>query len=64
MPKPRSGHTCEAYGDFLIIFGGIYEVTKELNDCAVFSLKKNEWICINEETCSPRKGISPGRAGT
>ena len=29
---PRSGHSCNIYKDKLIIFGGIQEITKELDD--------------------------------
>lgn len=61
-PEPRSGHTMNDYGDFLVVFGGIFEVTKELNDCVVFSLKQQEWICIHQEHQSPRKATdSPMR---
>jgi len=59
MPIPRSGHSTEVYGDFIVIFGGIHEVTKELDDCAVYSIKRNEWICINEEASQLRKLNSP-----
>lgn len=35
---PRSGHSCCVYGDHLIIFGGIQEITKELDDCLVYQI--------------------------
>lgn len=31
-PVPRSGHASSIYKDFMIIYGGIFEVCKELND--------------------------------
>jgi N-acetylneuraminic acid mutarotase len=32
VPLSRSGHSCTMYNDYLIVFGGIHEVTKELDD--------------------------------
>jgi hypothetical protein len=33
LPQERSGHSMEVFeGQYLLIFGGIYEITKELND--------------------------------
>lgn len=55
-PLPRSGHTASIYKDhFMIIYGGIYEITKELNDMHIFDLKKDRWICLFEEINSPKK---------
>jgi hypothetical protein len=39
----------------MIIYGGIYEVTKELNDMHIFDLKNEQWICLFEELNSPQK---------
>ena len=35
-PIARSGHSSIVYGTKMFIFGGIYELTKELNDMVVF----------------------------
>jgi N-acetylneuraminic acid mutarotase len=35
----RSGHTCVVYGAKMFVFGGILEVTKELNDLLVYDFK-------------------------
>lgn len=43
------------YEDYMIVFGGIYEITKELNDLHIFDFKNNRWITIFEEACSPKK---------
>jgi Galactose oxidase, central domain len=43
----------------MVIFGGIYEITKELNDLHLFDLKKNKWITMFEEAYSPKKEHSP-----
>jgi len=37
-PLERSGHSCSLYGEYLVIFGGFFEITKELNDLYLFDL--------------------------
>jgi len=55
-PLARSGHSASIFRDnFMIIYGGIYEVTKELNDMHVFDLANDKWICLFEEINSPKK---------
>ena len=54
-PLERSGHSCDLYENYMVIFGGIYEITKELNDLQVFDFKKNRWITLFEEANSPIK---------
>ena len=43
-PIPRSGHTSVVSGDKLYIFGGIYELTKELNDMVVFDFSQMRFL--------------------
>lgn len=43
----------------MLVFGGIFEITKELNDLHVFDFKKNKWITMFEETHSPKRGDNP-----
>jgi N-acetylneuraminic acid mutarotase len=38
MPETRSGHSAIIYHKIMIIFGGIFEVTRELNDVLAFSI--------------------------
>lgn len=46
-PLPRSGHAACIWNDnYMIIYGGIYEVTKELNDMYVFDLRQDKWVCL------------------
>lgn len=52
-PSHRSGHSCAVYKDFLIIQGGIFDVTKELNDMHVYSFKQEKWICLFSQVASP-----------
>lgn len=44
----------------MIIYGGIYEVTKELNDMFVFDLRKEKWVCLFEELNSPKRMTEAG----
>jgi hypothetical protein len=41
----------------MMIFGGIYEITKELNDLLAFDFSKGEWSTVFEELgpASPSK---------
>lgn len=41
-PTPRSGHSSVVYGDKMYIFGGILELTKELNDLVVFDFNTSK----------------------
>lgn len=43
IPIGRTGHTMEIYGGHLLIFGGIYETTRELNDCYIYNLEAGVW---------------------
>jgi len=45
-PFERSGHSSDVYDDFLVIFGGIWDVTKELNDLHLYSFNENRWITV------------------
>merc|ERR1712048_1081012 len=38
-PTPRSGHTSVVHGNKMYIFGGLLELTKELNDLVIFDLE-------------------------
>ena len=39
----------------MIIYGGIFFVTRELNDMHVFDMKKERWLCLFEQLNSPAK---------
>ena len=45
----RSGHSTTIYGDRMVVFGGIYEVTRELNDTYVFDFGTMKWQLIQHE---------------
>jgi len=44
VPIPRSGHTAVVNGSKMYIFGGIYELTKELNDMVVFDFSQMKYL--------------------
>ena len=48
-PVPRSGHSSSVYHCMLIIFGGILEVTHELNDMHAYDITTGEWHLLYEE---------------
>ena len=55
-PLPRSGHAAQVYRDqYMIVYGGIFFVTRELNDLHIFDMKKEKWVCLFEELNSPAK---------
>ena len=37
----------------MVIFGGLFELTKELNDLYVFDLKNGQWVKVFDESDSP-----------
>ena len=54
MPIARSGHSADIYGDYMVIFGGIRDVIRELNDLHVYSFTNSTWSTIQEPATSPR----------
>lgn len=44
FPQCRSGCTMNYYNHKLFLFGGIFEITQELNDLYIFDLKTVTWI--------------------
>ena len=45
----RNGHTLVLHRDFLIMFGGILEVTKESEDIYVYHIPSQTWKLIDME---------------
>ena len=66
IPMARSGHTATLYQGYICIFGGLFEVTKELNDLHLYDIANNRWIClfsektINVTAQSPTKSMAMG----
>lgn len=44
VPLPRSGHSASLYKNYMIIFGGILDVCKELDDMLIFDLERKRWV--------------------
>ena len=59
LPLERSGHSCDVFESYMVIFGGIFEITKELNDLHLFDFKKQRWVTLFEEANSPKRELSP-----
>jgi hypothetical protein len=43
-PTARSGHSAVTYGDKMYIFGGILELTKELNDMLIYDYTQQRFV--------------------
>lgn len=54
-PLPRSGHSATLYKDMMLIFGGIHEVTRELDDMHILDFRSRRWVTLFEELSSPAK---------
>jgi hypothetical protein len=48
MPLPRSGHTASLHNGKMIIFGGILELTKELNEMLLYDFGTRSFTAIGE----------------
>ena len=61
VPMERSGHSASLYKGHMLIFGGLFEITKELNDSHLYDFKANTWIPFFHDcgSSSPRSS-SPG----
>jgi N-acetylneuraminic acid mutarotase len=56
--QPRRGHSMVKYEDFIFMFGGIQDITKEKNDIYIFQIANSQWSRIHTTTnsiydCSP-----------
>ena len=45
----------------MIVYGGIFDICKELNDMHIFDLKAERWLCFFEELHSPQAPPSPDK---
>jgi len=54
-PVPRSGHTAVVAGNQMFVFGGILELTKELNDLSVYDFTTESWIKAVEDPFAEEK---------
>jgi N-acetylneuraminic acid mutarotase len=53
VPAVRNGHTMDFFNDRLYIFGGIHDITWELDDLHIYHLIKKTWTTLEQD--SPRK---------
>jgi len=62
IPTVRSGHSAVLYQGYICIFGGIFEVTKELNDLHLYDIADNRWICLFSEKTESVTAQSPTKS--
>lgn len=43
------GSIMKSKDNFLFIFGGIFDITKEKNDMVIFDLEKGKWSVLDQE---------------
>ena len=46
LPGPRSGHSASIFKNKMYIFGGILEVTKELNEMLIYNFDSNTFQIV------------------
>ena len=63
IPFERSGHSMTVIGDIIVIFGGIWDVTKELNDLHAYSITNNKWTTLNDSANQAQIERSPNKIG-
>ena len=56
IPTERSGQTSDLYNGQMYIFGGILELTKELNDLLIFDFKSGKFTSIGGDQEDPAMG--------
>lgn len=61
VPVPRSGHSAILYDNKMMIFAGIFEITRELNDAYLFDIETKKWSILFKDSeqaeASPSKSI-------
>lgn len=53
LPAVRNGHTMTYHDNKLYVFGGIHDITWELDDLHIYNLKTSKWTTLEQD--SPRK---------
>jgi len=53
VPAVRNGHSMTHFNDKLYVFGGIHDITWELDDLHIYNLIKKSWTILEQD--SPRK---------
>eukprot|EP00825_Cyclidium_porcatum_P041056 TRINITY_DN5310_c0_g2_i3.p1 TRINITY_DN5310_c0_g2~~TRINITY_DN5310_c0_g2_i3.p1 ORF type:complete len:278 (-),score=48.24 TRINITY_DN5310_c0_g2_i3:186-1019(-) len=55
MKQIRTGHSLSYFEGNLILFGGIHDITHELDDLYVFSLTEKQWYLIDEDSAQNKE---------
>lgn len=56
QPMARSGHTANLFNDKMYIFGGIFEITKELSELLVYDFATQCFSCKSGGNCNDSAG--------
>lgn len=60
LPLQKSGHQIAIYKNrHILVFGGIHEVTYEMNDFKAYDLISKQWRTIDEENKNASESGSP-----
>lgn len=60
QPMQKSGHQMSLYKNrYILVFGGIHEVTYEMNDLKIFDVTTKVWKTIDEENKNASESGSP-----
>jgi hypothetical protein len=60
VPLEKSGHQMTLFkNQFLLVFGGIHEVTYEMNDLRMYNLQTKRWSIVDEENKATSDNGSP-----
>ena len=51
----RNGSSLNCYRDSLVLFGGIHDITWELDDLWIYETKGNKWRMVYEDTTRRRE---------
>ena len=54
-PMVRNGHSMTYYDQKIIVYGGIHDVTWELDDLYIYEVKKKCWTLLESDSARKRK---------
>jgi hypothetical protein len=60
LPLQKSGHQIGIFKNrYILVFGGIHEVTYEMNDFKLYDITTKQWKTIDEENKNASESGSP-----
>ena len=58
-PVVRNGHTMTFYEGKIFLFGGIHDITWELDDLHIYDIEKKQWMVLESDSARKKKENSP-----